>query len=448
MDRLKYIDTRLGMLLLAMLLQLPLILNPGYFSHDELQWASWSYLRPFGQIDWLSPLDVDSFQYRPLTFNFWMLLNNLFFGHPYLMHAVQALFGAMTMLLLRALLPHYGIDGVRRMLACLVWLTFPFVVYVHGWVGTFADQIWLSAGLLALLAIFRRPDTSLAWRAALPGAAATLIGLLAKEAALVIPAFLLVHAYLFPTRRQPFLWATLGAGLVSALYLVLRLKIILAGAEQSDDYRPTWIEAPTRLIEYWLFPATLQRMEPYGILGDFSSRIMWSSVSLGILVLGLAIRRWRHLVLLIVLPAMALGPTLALGYPAAQYAYGFSTAIIVVIAHASIGLGKRWLAFAALWFAFSLTHSLNMVNLFQEVGHMQARLLPQINTLIQASPNAPIRIRAVHIDDEWRVRRSLFDIKAYHGVLWNGRVSWVSTADPNQEANFEMARDGTLTPVR
>lgn len=445
---LKRIDTRWGMLLLAMLLQLPLILNPGYFSHDELQWASWSYLREFGQIDWLSPLDFGMFQYRPLTFNFWMLLNYLFFGHPYLMHAIQALFGALTLLLLRELMAHYGITGLRRLLACVLWLCFPFVLYVHGWVGTFADQIWLSAGLLGLLAVFRMDLSAAPVRPLLAGAAATLIGLLAKEAALVVPAFLLAHALLLPVRRRLFLWAMLGGGLMAVLYLALRLKIILAGAEQSSDYRPTWIEAPTRMLEYWLFPATLQRLEPYGILGDYSSRIGWSCAGLALLALGLAWKRWRHLLLLLVLPAMALGPTLVLGYPAAQYAYGFSTVVIVLLAHASIGLGKRWLAFSALWFALTLIHSLNLMHLFREVGHMQSVLLPQVNALVQADPTSPIRVRAVHIDDEWRVRRTLFDIKAYHGVPWSNRVSWVATDDPEQQATHDMQRNGQLTPAQ
>ena len=54
---------------LALLLQLPLALNPGYYSHDELQWAAFAQAgMPAG---WTDPA---TFQYRPLTFATWMAL--------------------------------------------------------------------------------------------------------------------------------------------------------------------------------------------------------------------------------------------------------------------------------------------------------------------------------------------------------------------------------------
>ena len=57
-------------LLAALILQLPLILNPGYFSHDELQWAA------LANASTPSPwLETSAFQYRPLTFSLWMALS-------------------------------------------------------------------------------------------------------------------------------------------------------------------------------------------------------------------------------------------------------------------------------------------------------------------------------------------------------------------------------------
>src|SRR5690606_27760895 len=52
------------------LAQLPLVSNPGYFSHDELQWAA--YAAAGVRIDWLA---FDTFQYRPLTFTTWTALS-------------------------------------------------------------------------------------------------------------------------------------------------------------------------------------------------------------------------------------------------------------------------------------------------------------------------------------------------------------------------------------
>ena len=47
------------LLVVALLLQLPLIFNPGYYSHDELQWASWSFGRAWEQVPWARLADIE-----------------------------------------------------------------------------------------------------------------------------------------------------------------------------------------------------------------------------------------------------------------------------------------------------------------------------------------------------------------------------------------------------
>ena len=55
---------------LVLLAQLSLILNPGYFSHDELQWAA--FANDGHPVAWTA---IREFQYRPLTFNLWMWMS-------------------------------------------------------------------------------------------------------------------------------------------------------------------------------------------------------------------------------------------------------------------------------------------------------------------------------------------------------------------------------------
>src|SRR5688572_33390367 len=67
--------------------------NPGYFSHDELQWAARAAApdpADSAATDWLA---VDTFQYRPLTFRLWLLLSTLAFDTPWAMHALWLGFG-------------------------------------------------------------------------------------------------------------------------------------------------------------------------------------------------------------------------------------------------------------------------------------------------------------------------------------------------------------------
>lgn len=449
MDRLiRFRDGWPGLLLLALLVQLPHVLNPGYFSHDELQWGFLADGVPLAAIPWVDPLDFATFQYRPLTFNLWLALNAAFFDTPLLMHGVQALFAAGVFLLLDRLMLRHGITGWTRWGAGVLWLGFPYVAYVHGWVGTFGDQIWLAAAIGVLLACFRRaPGDRGAFAPMLAGFAGTWIGLLGKESALVIPAIVLVHAMICRDRRRVFAWATLGASLAAASYLGLRLDVILQGAVQSGAYAPAWTGAPLRIAEYWTYPATLQRFEPVATFADKSSRLNWSMATLLLLFATLAWQRWRHALLLAVVPTLALGPTLVLPYAANQYAYGFATALVVVLAHAAQHVPRAARIAALPWLALVLLHGVQVVGLQREVGALQSVLLPEINQALTADDSTVLHIRASHVDDHWRLLRSVTAVPGYRGIAWHDRVHALPHDAPPEAATHVMARDGRLTPV-
>lgn len=57
---------------LTVLAQWPLWSNPGYFSHDELQWAAAAHPPAGTPVAWRGWFDVQVFQFRPLTFNLWL----------------------------------------------------------------------------------------------------------------------------------------------------------------------------------------------------------------------------------------------------------------------------------------------------------------------------------------------------------------------------------------
>ena len=91
--------------LVAFLAQWPLVANPGYFSHDELEWGSFAAQTP---VPWVSWLDIGAFQYRPLTFNLWLWLSRRLFDTPQLFHALLVAWGAGNATLLCGLARRVG----------------------------------------------------------------------------------------------------------------------------------------------------------------------------------------------------------------------------------------------------------------------------------------------------------------------------------------------------
>src|SRR4051794_11207562 len=134
--------TTLAVFALVVLAQWPLVSNPGYFSHDELQWAARAGTQ--GPIPWQSWTAVDAFQYRPLTFNLWLWLSRYLFAQPPLFHAVLVGWGAANAVLLMAVARRFDVARWPAACAALVFALGPFGAYVHGWVGTLADLAWVS----------------------------------------------------------------------------------------------------------------------------------------------------------------------------------------------------------------------------------------------------------------------------------------------------------------
>ena len=136
----------LAVWLAAFLLQLPLVLNPGYYSHDELQWAA--FAADGVQVPWL---DLATFQYRPLTFNLWMALSRALFDTPMLFHALLVAWGSANAALLAWAGRGFGMRPWPAALGALAFALSPYAVYVHGWVGCIADLLWVGCGLLLVL---------------------------------------------------------------------------------------------------------------------------------------------------------------------------------------------------------------------------------------------------------------------------------------------------------
>ena len=135
---------------LALLLQLPLAFNPGYYSHDELQWAAFAQAgTPAG---WTDPT---VFQYRPLTFATWMALSRALFDTPMLFHAVLVAWGALNATLLALAGRGFGLAPRVALGGALAFVLTPYAAYTHGWVGCIADLLWVSCALVLALALQR-----------------------------------------------------------------------------------------------------------------------------------------------------------------------------------------------------------------------------------------------------------------------------------------------------
>lgn len=433
---------------ISVLIILPSAINNGYYSHDELQWLALADTDSLRDIPWMSFLDFSVFQYRPLTFNFWLLLSHFFGYHPIIMHCFQGLLGILNALLLRQCIIRFGAKPLHASVAAITFLLVPFVVFAHSWIGTFADQLYLAWLLLALLWICRQQPqaSSQKWQRSITPvvvAALTVLALMTKEAAVVFPCLLLCAAYRKSLRDL--LPSILASSIIVAIYLTLRLSIILFSPRPPGIY--TWAigNIPLRLFEYSVFPF-VQNLNELTAFPWFSPNILGiAAIGTALVLISITSAGLRWLLSASVLWVVALGPILILSISSILYAYTASAFMCGLFALA-YPLIKPWAkGLLLLAGAAALLHSVDLVRDMRHVGRVQHHLYAALMLLLpEASSNEPLRIRADNPVDEPILYHTTYAIPTYQRVPFSPRIRIVASSDTAVMPTHVMLHDGTL----
>jgi len=426
------IGNALQVFALACLLQLPLVLNPGYYSHDELQWAVYAADRV--QVPWL---DVSAFQYRPLTFNLWMLLSRALFATPMLFHAVLVAAGALNAALLFAVGRGFGVPARQAMVGALVFVLSPYAVYTHGWVGCIADLLWVGCALLLALCV---QHTKRPLMAAFAAALLTAIALLSKEAAFAIPP-LLALAWWFDGRKPKWLFAMLASCAVAALYLGLRFDVLLNAPREGSQYVLSAWHAPLRWLEYQLFAPIVPLQEAITTLQRPLPALIAGAAWLGLLAALWQAGR-RYVALFLLGGVAALLPVLPLGSAWNHYAFGFAALAAMTVAAAwprATRIGRIAIGVFAL---LTVLHGGTVMWRMQQVGRIQSVFSPALAEAVRThSEVAPLVLRIGPDIKPWIIQRLTHDIPRYDGVQIGDRVR---LAGDGETADYIVRPDGRL----
>lgn len=417
-----------------------LLLAPGYFSHDELQWAAFAQSgASAGQAlgDWRA------FQFRPLTFDLWLLLARAWFGTPWAMHAAFVALGTAIGAGLLALLVRIGVAWRVAVVAALAFVLGPVAMYTHGWTATLADLLWVGFGLLGAHAALRLASTL---EIAAATATVTGLALLSKEAAVVLPA-LAALAWWLSGRRREWAVAAIASGVPVALYLALRADTILFASRPGGAYAWSLLSIPKQWLTYLVFPIEPNVLEPQVALRPAAWKLAVLFALLAALWTAVARAHWRAAAWGVLGGALALGPVLLLTMPSNQYAYAHAAVVAGALAVAWPRLGRGGKGVLAFLLVVSTLHGQAVGWQMYRVGALQATFSPALAAAVAlAPPDAPVRVR-LPVRDTWVYQRLAHEIPSYRRVDMTGRVAVVAADDP-APVDYTIAADGSLLPAR
>lgn len=426
------------------LLQFMLWTNPGYYSHDELQWAYFASAPTLGQVPWASFTDVATFQYRPVTFNLWLLLSRALFDSPMLFHVLYVGVGTINAVLLAQLLRALpGVSRGQAVAAAVVFVLAPYTAYIHGWIATLADLIWGGCGLWAAVHLARRRQPTGEVDIGLPSLllvfVLTAIALLAKEAAVVLPGFALL-AWMVDARRRAWLAVLLASALPVAIYLALRLSVILYAPRSTSTYDWSLAAIPERVLDYLGFPFVNRSLEvSVMVQHPYAFRLKWAAC-MGLVWAAIAWRSPRVAVFTVLGMLGSLAPVLILNMSANQYCYVFSAVLAGGIAVAWPTM--RWPArgLVAVLVVVQSLHGIQIQREMRIVGKRAAVFLPAVTDLVADHDGPPLRL--LPTDRNWLYDRMTHDVPEWHHKPLGGRVVIVD-APP---ADYRVTQGGKLVP--
>ena len=428
-------------LLAAMVLQWPVLLNVGYFSHDELQWLSFAQ-RPWGELfDLVSFADIRQFQYRPLTFDLWLIVSRIFGESPVMMHVVRGGFGVAAGGLLALLIHWLGASKLQAIVGGLLFLLTPIAAYTNSWIGTYADALCLLFLLAIALSLTRRAPLATTVNVLLAFTATTL-ALLSKESAVVFPALLMLGWVI--RRERAVLVAAVASGVAVAIYIAFRADVILFPAVPSASYAWKITNVPARMVEYALFPFSLNRFET---LWQPELPLAWVAVGACLIVVGVvATLGWRWVAALVAGFYVALGPVLILAFYASHYAYlaaAFACGLLTLAWQRISKFYRLLLIVPALLVAI---HGAQMMRTMYRVGQVQSVLFAELVRILP-STTGMVAVRAANEKDNFIVDRLLHHVPDYRGIKMMGRVVAAQANAKSGEITHRMERDGRLTPT-
>lgn len=425
-----------------------LLSNPGYFSHDELSWAARANVPALHDLPWIAWGDLDTFQYRPLTFNLWLILAHALHDAPLLFHGLWVMLGVVIACLLRQVLRRCGVTASTASVAAAVFALNPYAIYVHGWVATLADLLWVGSGLLlALWLSGKRVRTAAPWQVLAAGTATAVVALSAKEAGIVLAPLAWLTWWLL-CRPRHWLWAAVGLSLPTLAYLLLRLDVILHQPRVDDAYVWSMATVPINWAAYHLYALMPAMAEVSATFGASLPRLLLA----GGLWLAVFAALWqaggRLLAGTVFGVAIALGPVLILESPYNQYAYGASAVIVATTALAWSRLHRPGRAAALAVALVSTWHGVNVQRLIHRVGELQSRFTPTLFEAVAADPGRTITIAVDRPADAWIYARLSHDPLAYGGAHNRVRIAnhGDGGADYRAAYNGEVVAAGRETP--
>jgi hypothetical protein len=454
--RLRQLAPHVAIVAIAFLFLLPLLGNPGFFSHDE--WQKLDEIQEHGLADYFArytslPLMSDFAQpVRPVAFAVQGFAALFMLNHAWVVHFVDVAMHTAAACLLFAVLRRFSGGGSAwPVVSAAIFAVSPLAMPSVVWPAALMDRLYVVWGLAALLATHRYVVEGGSRRWLVGAGAAVLLAVLSKETAVVLPGALLVWLLFRPDllRARRF-WQAFAAWCVpAALFMAYRLPALVGTLTKGTVslYSVSPRNIPEALGLYVAFPFLERLVDTanWSLIDPMAWQLAFALHALLALLL-LMLRGWRALAAYAALYVVFLLPVLPISGRGGQYLYGSGLAFAAALGALATSRGRGALAgqaVAALALGWAVLHSIGILLFAYDVGACTQRIQHSaLGAWMAGGRPAALHIEAEPGAREWMLHR-LFTTRKYLGTQ-RLDISIGAATPPPGAARLKLAADCTV----
>lgn len=359
------------------IISLILILNRGYFSHDELQLI--------GKInngsDKLFNFDIfnNVFQ-RPISRNFEIFILYLFGNIPQITHIISLLILSLNSYLLFQLLCNLNFNKELSYLSSLLFLVSPLSLFSVAWFMGIEDQFYILFTLLGLLLFLKYIESNLKIKFIFLFCSLLflMLSFYSKETGIVFVFYLLVYIiYTKNFTNKYVMFGFLSVVILTSIYLIIKFNytnINIVSSSSGYLLNLSIFNILKNFIIYFGFPFNFSIVDAAGF-NNLINYKLFISIIFHIILLYLFYRIFnlKLLSLYLVLFIITLLPVLIISKQEGQYLYGTSIIFSVFVSSLLIKSKNKILMIIIL--IILIFHSFKISLYYNQTGAIQYNLI-------------------------------------------------------------------------
>jgi hypothetical protein len=417
---LKFMNVYIKLIVISLIFYIPIIVNPGFYSHDELQ--IYDQVSKLGLLKFIGNIistDVTNYEffsipYRPIPMIWEGILSVFMKDYTFVVHLINVLihsFGAFIFYLIIQRISNG--NNKLAMISSIIFLLNPLSIFAFGWSAALMDQfyvIFLMAAFLVTLA--NTKNLKISFQKSLQILLLISAAMLSKETAIICPLFFIIfwNKLLLNDRRVVInflLWL-----IPAIIFFGLRFNSILNSFHSlsSNSYHPDISNSIYNLFVYFVYPFVINSPESAVISTIPKIYIYIAFLLHSILLIFLyKIFNLRTILTYILCYFLFLLPVVTLPFTASHYTYAssifLSLALVAIYFYANNNLYKNTYLFCA---SFVLIfHSIYIQNFFYTTGLCMTRLTNSLTSYYLSTHNEKVNIQVELGSPEHIIKRTL-----------------------------------------